>query len=338
MVPERRGNLFSDEIYRFTKAHDATQPQVPSNSRFSTNDVILVTVQPMGTGDFFDIKNLPTTDSAISVEGRVTATGPAYVDVAIPSGIFEANFDYENDNTSSSLRLRMDRFFSEIPYKRMVDAITKMSSIPERNDQTTKSSLVEASDNKKSNSNKKGDESNNNPHTNICMDELLREAIISTHAFTDPSTPLFHDVDACDLESFGRLLSKPPMPSSVKLANQVLTYVQANTHNGLFKPLNGPQLAAIGAALTRKLTLIQGPPGTGKTLTASVIGFGFTHQCRSISSNAKVLACGTSNFAKSIYELLLVLYVMVYLLSDMVLFPYFLSILQLLSFLERWSR
>ena len=140
---------------------------------------------------------------------------------------------------------------------------------------------------------------NANPHHNICMDELLREAIISTHAFTDPSTPLFHDVDACDLESFGRLLSKPPMPSSVKLANQVLTYVQANTRNGLFKPLNGPQLAAIGAALTRKLTLIQGPPGTGKTLTASMIGFGFTHQCRSISSNAKVLACGTYQICRS---------------------------------------
>ena len=84
------------------------------------------------------------------------------------------------------------------------------------------------------------------------------------------------------------------MPSSVKLANQVLSYIQNNPHN-VFPTLNAPQLAAIGAALTRKLTLIQGPPGTGKTLTASAIAFGFTHQCRSISSNAKVLACAFSN-------------------------------------------
>jgi hypothetical protein len=313
MVPQRRGNVYSDEIYRFMKAPDATQPTVPSSSRFTVNDVILVTLQPMGTGDFFDPKNLPTnTAAATTVEGRVTATGPTYIDIAIPSGIFEATFFNEAMSIShdpSSLRLRIDRFFSEIPYKRMVDALMKMSSIPERNDQTTKSSIggEDTSSNKSNNrkaKNNKGNTISNSrdgksrkeepqsPHSAICMDELLREAIISTHAFTDPSTPLFHDVDACDLESLGRLLSKPPMPTSVKLANQVLSYVQANSRNGLFKPLNGPQLAAVGAALTRKLTLIQGPPGTGKTSTASVIGFGFTHQCRSISSNAKVLACG----------------------------------------------
>eukprot|EP00536_Pseudo-nitzschia_multiseries_P003962 jgi/Psemu1/186948/e_gw1.63.37.1 len=86
------------------------------------------------------------------------------------------------------------------------------------------------------------------------------------------------------------------MPSSVKLANQVLNYVQANSGvDKAFKPLNAPQLAAIGAALTRKLTLIQGPPGTGKTTTAGVIGFGFTHQCRALSPNAKVLASAFSN-------------------------------------------
>jgi hypothetical protein len=84
------------------------------------------------------------------------------------------------------------------------------------------------------------------------------------------------------------------MPTSVKLANQALAYIQKNPHK-VFNPMNGPQLSAIGAALTRKLTLIQGPPGTGKTSTAGAIGFGFTHQCRSISPNAKVLACAFSN-------------------------------------------
>ena len=90
------------------------------------------------------------------------------------------------------------------------------------------------------------------------------------------------------------MLSKNPLPLSLKLTNQVLSYIQKNPHN-LFNPMNGPQLASIGAALTRKFTMIQGPPGTGKTTVASAIGFGFTHQCRSISPNAKVLACAFSN-------------------------------------------
>jgi hypothetical protein len=90
------------------------------------------------------------------------------------------------------------------------------------------------------------------------------------------------------------MLSKPPMPNSLKLANQALSHIQKNPHR-LFNPMNGPQLASIGAALTRKLTMIQGPPGTGKTTVANAIGFGFTHQCRSISPNAKVLACAFSN-------------------------------------------
>jgi hypothetical protein len=90
------------------------------------------------------------------------------------------------------------------------------------------------------------------------------------------------------------MLAKPPMPSSAKLANEALKYIQQNPH-GIFNPMNGPQLAAVGAALTRKLTMIQGPPGTGKTTTAGAIGFGFTHQCRSLSPNAKVLACAFSN-------------------------------------------
>ena len=127
------------------------------------------------------------------------------------------------------------------------------------------------------------------------MDELLKETIISSHAFTDPTSPLFHDVDAFDLQHLNNLVSKPPMPNSVKLANQALSYIQKNPHS-IFNPMNEPQLAAIGAALTQKLTIIQAPPGSGKTSTAGAIGFGFTHQYRSLSpNNAKVLACAFSN-------------------------------------------
>jgi hypothetical protein len=56
------------------------------------------------------------------------------------------------------------------------------------------------------------------------------------------------------------MLAKPPLHTSSKLAKQALNHIQSNPH-GLFPSFNGPQLTAIEAALTRRLTLIQGPPG-----------------------------------------------------------------------------
>ena len=297
MYPIRRGNLFSDEVYRLVKARDATTnvdniegPQVlPPNNKFSKNDVILLTVQPLGSGDFFNPQHLPTSNSASSIEARVINRGPTYIDVAVNAGIFESIFGPAPNNAGESgkgdskMRLRADRFFSSIPYDRMVEAVTRISSIPERETQPSSEGMKQDTKEKKSDS-------------NISMDDLLRELIISSYAFTDPTSPMFHDVDSVDLLSFEKRLARPPMPSSTKLANQVLSYVQANTGvNKAFKPLNASQFAAINAALTRRLTLIQGPPGTGKTTTASVIGFGFSHQCRSLSPNAKVLASAFSN-------------------------------------------
>jgi hypothetical protein len=111
------------------------------------------------------------------------------------------------------------------------------------------------------------------------------------------------------------------MATSYKLASQAVKYMKSNPHN-VFRGFNAPQLAAIEAALTRRMTMIQGPPGsgewitailyynafvalfvfltpffslTGKTTVAAAIGFGFVHQCRTISTSAKVLACAFSN-------------------------------------------
>lgn len=57
-------------------------------------------------------------------------------------------------------------------------------------------------------------------------------------------------------------IAKPPLQDSTRLTNQVLGYLQSNPQK-LFPQFNGPQISAIGAALTRRLTMIQGPPGTG---------------------------------------------------------------------------
>lgn len=55
-------------------------------------------------------------------------------------------------------------------------------------------------------------------------------------------------------------LSRPPMGTSQKLAKQVLKYIKSNPH--IFPEFNSPQLTAIEAALTRRMTMIHGPPGT----------------------------------------------------------------------------
>jgi hypothetical protein len=206
--------LFSDEVYRLVKADDATTtfervslddedaaPQnnrkwLPPNHKVTNNDVILLTLQPEGSGDFFNANNLPTSTMSVSVEGRVISTGPTYIDVALTQGAFEAAFGPAPNNIGPSgkgdarMRLRLDRFFSNVPYTRMVEALTQVSSIPDR-------SKEPSSDGLKSDQEKKEDE---NPHANMVMDELFKETIISTYAFTDPESQRFHDVDACNLE------------------------------------------------------------------------------------------------------------------------------------------
>jgi hypothetical protein len=204
LYPERRGNLFSDEVYRLVKARDATQTyknddgcaQLPPNHKFSKNDVILITHQPTGSGDFFDPAQLPTSSTATAIEARVIGTGPAYIDIALPGGAFEAAFGPAPNNVGPSgrgelgLRLRADRFFSDIPYTRMVAALTQLTTIPDR----TKAPSLDGLPTDLT------DPTRKNLYDNISMDDVLKEVIISTHAFTEPDSPLFHNDDTCDLQ------------------------------------------------------------------------------------------------------------------------------------------
>lgn len=264
MYAERRGNLFSDEVYRLTKANDActvfesetNNSTLPTNHKFSANDVIMLTYQPNGSGDVFGASTLPTSSDAIAAEARVLSTGPTYVDISMPNGAFEAAFGpAPNDgsgNGNKKLRLRVDRFLSNVPYERMVTALSQLTAVP---------------DNRKR-PEAEGVQQEEQQFANICIDDILREAILSTFTLQDPSSLYYGDTDACDLREMARMLARPPLPNSSNLANQVLSYVQSNP-NGIFPPFNGPQLTAIVAALTRRLTMIQGPPGTGKVSNTS---------------------------------------------------------------------
>jgi len=306
--PQRRGNLFNDEVYRLEKSMDSTttfyhesdssssveidvkptmthrQSTLPPNHKFSRNDVIVITLQPRGTGDFLGVSSLPTNKDAVLVEARVLNVGPTYLDVAIPAGKFSNAFGPASNNKGDegkgdpNLRVRVDRFFSDVPFKRMVAALGQLTEIP---DQQQKQS----GDGKDSVDKRVG---------GFKMDNLLKEAILSTFANTDNMNFMLDEIDDHNLGDLPKKLAKPPLPTSTQLASQVMNYIKKNPSN-IFPMYNEPQLTAIAAALTRRLTLIQGPPGTGKTTTAGSIAFGFVHQCRSISPNCKVLATAFSN-------------------------------------------
>ena len=262
--PQLRGKLFSDEVYRLEKSFDATTTffasstasdnsssilsPLPPNHNFGRNDVIVITVQPRGTGDFLGTASLPTNKDAVSVEARVLNVGPAYLDVAIPGGKFTTAFGPASNNRGGegkgdpNLRVRVDRFFSDVPFKRMVAAIGQLTSVPEHQQEGT---AVSSSKYDK----RVG---------GFQMDNLLKDAILSTFAIKDESV-----LDGMSNPSLGDLpkkLAKPPLPTSTQMANQVMAFIDANPSK-LFPKYNEPQLTAIRTSLTRRLTLIQGPPG-----------------------------------------------------------------------------
>lgn len=323
MEAERRGNLFADEVYRLVKAPDATTvysndnnrsssskddqdeqkasssssrrrtgSTLPSHHKFRPNDVILLTLQPNGSGDYFDpTTTSPVSEEAIQLEARVLNVGPTYVDIATQAGQFTAVLGAAGTERRPP-RLRVDRFFSNVPYERMVQALTQLSQIPERQ----KQQALEKANAEQQQGNTKNAAATplQNPLARIHMDSVLSHVVVSTHAFADPDSPLLRDPSVCNVDELAKLVGKPPMPTSAKLAHQAIRYMMANPTK--FRPLNEPQFAAVEAALTRRLTLIQGSPGTGKTTVAASIGFGMVHQCRSISAeSAKVLACAFSN-------------------------------------------
>lgn len=243
-------------MYRLQKSHDATTTfhtadnrsphdvsPLPTNHKFSRNDVIVLTLQPAGTGDFLSAASLPTNPDAVLCEARVLNVGPSYLDVAISSGQYTRAFGPASNNVGeegkgdAKLRVRVDRFFSDVPFQRMVAALGMLTSVPENAMKADK---------------RVG---------GFQMDNLLKELILSTFTSEDERMNTGeNESNGVGMGDLPKKLAKPPLPSSVELAKQVMTYIEANPQQ-LFPKYNEPQLTAIRAALTRRMTMIQGPPG-----------------------------------------------------------------------------
>lgn len=187
MQGERRGNLFADEVYRLHKAADATTVYpssyftddqqsttpnsrfLPPNHKFTINDVILLTLQPRGSGDFFSSTSLPTSETAISVEARVLNMGPTYLDIVVSAGTFQAVLgaapnDYAAVRPNFDTRIRVDRFVSHVPYQRMVSALSMLTTV-----RAPQSELKETID----------------PAFEVHMDSVLRDVILQTYSGKD---------------------------------------------------------------------------------------------------------------------------------------------------------
>lgn len=208
MHTQRRGNLFSDEVYRLEKSLDATTTffspttattrsvasgpsPLPPNHKFSRNDVIVLSLQPRGNGDFLGTASLPTNSDAVCVEARVLNLGPTYLDVAIPTGKFSTAFGPASNNNGEegkgdpNMRVRVDRFFSVVPFKRMVAALGQLTAIPQR----------EGVDNSSGSMYDKR-------VGGFQMDPLLKDAILSTFAIKDEVS-----LDGISNPSLGDLVS-----------------------------------------------------------------------------------------------------------------------------------
>jgi hypothetical protein len=187
MMAQRRGTLFgSEDVYRFSKAPDATTTIHPSSTdtqrrqrhKFGPNDVIILTQQIQGSGDFFTLASLPTSELANILEARVLNVGgdPAnpHLDVAIPAGRFQAAFGQDEQRLE---RFRIDRYVSPVSYLRMVAALSQITAIPSLNTLPSQQHHKKKKDYRDEDDD---DDDNEKTVPEIHMDPVLKEVILST--------------------------------------------------------------------------------------------------------------------------------------------------------------
>lgn len=207
MYAERRKNFMGQEVYRLVKAFDATTyeghealsssnmpPQrLPPNHRFRNGTFILLTKQANGSGDFLTNMSLPTSYAYykdVSAEAVVLNLGPSHLEISMAPMRFASTFGQNRDDITCQnimqLRFRVDLFAPNVPYKRMVAALSQLTAATE---QTGTNFPGQPEERKLSIEG---------------LDEVIRNAILQTHSLTDPTSPLFGDRQVCNVEELVR--------------------------------------------------------------------------------------------------------------------------------------
>jgi hypothetical protein len=192
MMLAHRGRLYTDHVYRLTKAaakYNKTTTKPDNNGRllhhtFRNNDILLLTKQPHGVGDIYGARPLKDTTSTGLLEARILNQGPTYIDIVLPELLAETD-ESSSSSSSSNTVYRVDQFISPVPYQRMVNALSQLTAVVSP----------------------AGTTGNNNNATSISairMDNVIREAIVSTYAFTEAASPLRGDPEVCQVAELVR--------------------------------------------------------------------------------------------------------------------------------------
>jgi hypothetical protein len=194
MTLEHRGRLYTDHVYRLTKATAKHNQQEKTtkldNGRllrhtFRNNDILLLTKQPHGVGDIYGARPLKDTTSTGLLEARILNQGPTYIDIVLPELLAETD-ESASSSSSSNTVYRVDQFISPVPYQRMVNALSQLTAVVSPAGTT-------------------GTNNNATSISAIRMDNVIREAIVSTYAFTEAASPLRGDPEVCQVAELVRV-------------------------------------------------------------------------------------------------------------------------------------
>ena len=81
------------------------------------------------------------------------------------------------------MRLRLDRYFSNVPYKRMVEALGQVTNVPQKKSKGEVSNLK--------------DEAQRHPS----VDNFIRQTILSSFAYSNEESPIYGDFEASKLQT-----------------------------------------------------------------------------------------------------------------------------------------
>jgi hypothetical protein len=203
MTLDYRGRLYADHVYRLTKKTFSSSTTARNNDNqaaastmvlhhtFRNNDILLLTKQPHGVGDVYSARPLQQDMAAATgglLEARVLNQGPTYIDIVLTDLLSE-------EESGNAAVYRVDQFISPVPYRRMVNALSQLTAVQQQR------SPLNSHNNTATTTTTTGGSGSGSA---IRMDDVIREAIVSTYAFTEAASPLRGDPSVCQLAELVR--------------------------------------------------------------------------------------------------------------------------------------